>query len=163
MVRKLMAAAMVLAFVAFAATVSANETILKAGEEGVCIDASWITHNISENTEAKVYFWVGRVGYNWKKSFTRVLEPGGFQANALSKKTIIKNSGPASVLVNCQRSYGGATHDWKMDAGSQKTYQPNYHMDHVQPSTYIEPGLGMPLGTERGLGGVLSEKGEIGR
>ncbi|MBT5762458.1 MAG: hypothetical protein HOI59_01200, partial [Nitrospina sp.] len=41
--------------------------------------------------------------------------------------------------------------DWKKDAGSQKTYQNNYHMDHVTPSTYIEPGMGQPEGTERGL------------
>ena len=53
----------------------------------------------------------------------------------------------------------------KIDAGSGKTYQPNYHMDHVRPGTYIEPGMGMEQGHERGLfsqrgggfGGDISE------
>ncbi len=46
-------------------------------------------------------------------------------------------------------------HDWKIDAGSGKTYQSDYHMDKVLPGTYIEPGLGQPQGTERGIGAVM--------
>ena len=38
--------------------------------------------------------------------------------------------------------------------GSGKSYQPNYSMDHVTPGTYIEPGLGQPEGTERGIFGT---------
>ena len=44
--------------------------------------------------------------------------------------------------------------DWKVDPGSGKSYQPNYTMDHVTPGTYIEPGLGQPEGTERGIFGT---------
>jgi hypothetical protein len=36
-------------------------------------------------------------------------------------------------------------------------------MDHVTPGTYIEPGLGQPEGTERGIFGVSGAKKEIDR
>ena len=58
-----------------------------------------------------------------------------------------------NVTVNCQRQATDFFHDWKIDAGSGQTYQPNYTMDHVTPGTYIEPGLGQPVGTERGIFG----------
>jgi hypothetical protein len=96
---------------------------------------------------------VGPIGYGWGKLVSRTLAPGGYQANALTKKTVFHNKGPGSVSINCQsrdRSFG---HDWKMDPGSAKSYQPDYHSDHVTPGTYIEPGMGQPLGTERGIFG----------
>lgn len=48
-------------------------------------------------------------------------------------------------------------HDWKIEAGAGKTYQSDYHMDHVQPGTYVEPGLGQPQGTERGIGAKMQD------
>ena len=59
--------------------------------------------------------------------------------------------------MNCQKRDNNAAHDWKIDPGSHKTYQVDYHMDHVRPSTYIEPGMGQPEGTERGL---FSQRGD---
>ncbi len=162
MVRKLMALAMVLAFAAVATTASANETLLKSGESGVCENASWIAYNTSEDQETTLVFNVGPIGYGWGKDVPRDIAPGGYQANALAKKTTFTNKGPGAVMVNCQRQRFDR-HDWKIDAGSGKTYQSDYHMDHVQPNTYIEPGLGMPEGTERGIGAVMGHRGEIGR
>mgnify|MGYP001208650426 CR=1 FL=1 len=45
------------------------------------------------------------------------------------------------------------------------TYQPDYHLDHVKPGTYIEPGMGQPEGTEgRGLyQGIGSQEAEYAR
>ena len=77
-------------------------------------------------------------------------------------KTTFKNNGPGNVIVNCQRQRADR-HDWKIDAGSGKTYQSEYHLDHVQPGTYIEPGLGLPEGTERGIFGTQGEKREVER
>ena len=64
--------------------------------------------------------------------------------------------------MNCQRQRYDR-HDWKMDSGSGKTYQSNYHMDHVRPNTYIEPGMGIPEGTERGISGVSGNRSEANR
>lgn len=163
MVRKLIAVLSV-AFVllAFTSLASANETILKKGQTSVCENAAWIAYNSSENHSTNLVFNVGPIGYGWGKDVTRTLAPGGYQANAIAIKTKFRNKGPGDVVVNCQRQRYDR-HDWKMDAGSGKTYQSNYHMDHVQPNTYIEPGLGMPEGTERGIGGVTGEHAEVNR
>ena len=59
--------------------------------------------------------------------------------------------------MNCQKRDSQALHDWKIDPGAQTTYQVNYHLDHVRPGTYIEPGMGQPEGTERGL---FSQRGD---
>ncbi len=75
---------------------------------------------------------------------------------------MITNKGPGRISVNCQRQRFDR-HDWKIDAGSGKTYQSNYHLDHVKPETYIEPGLGQPEGTERGVFGVTGAKPEAYR
>tara|TARA_Y100000758_G_scaffold94413_1_gene65101 strand:+ start:174 stop:494 length:321 start_codon:yes stop_codon:yes gene_type:complete len=93
------------------------------------------------------------VAYSWNKNFDRTIPPGDFLANAANKKASFTNKGPADISLNCQRTRveNSNRYEWKKDAGSQKTYQPNYHLDHVRPSTYIEPGMGQPEGTERGL------------
>lgn len=163
MVRKLTAVLSV-AFVllAFTSLVSANETTLKSGDTSVCENAGWIAYNSSENKSTNLTFNVGPIGYGWGKDQTVSLVPGGYETNAIAIKTKFKNKGPGDVVVNCQRQRYDR-HDWKMDSGSGKTYQSNYHMDHVQPNTYIEPGLGMPLGTERGIGGVSGEHSEANR
>ncbi|MBT5257712.1 MAG: hypothetical protein HOL75_02225, partial [Nitrospina sp.] len=83
-------------------------------------------------------------------------------ANAIAQKTVFKNKGPGNVSVNCQRQRFDR-HDWKIDAGSGKTYQSDYHMDHVTPGSYIEPGFGMPQGTERGLFSNMGNKSERNR
>lgn len=151
-----------LAFLVFTSLASANEQIVKAGDSTVCINASWIVYNTSEAQSTKVDFAIGPLGYSWDKRFSRNLAPGGSQGNALTKKTTFKNNGPGAIVVNCQRQRYDR-HDWKMDQGGGKTYQSNYHMDHVQPSTYIEPGLGQPEGTERGWAGVLGHVSESNR
>ena len=163
MVRKLIAVLSV-AFVllAFTSLASANETTLKSGQSSVCENASWIAYNTSENKETSLVFNVGPIAYGWGKDATRVIPAGGYQANALVKKTVFTNKGPGDVVVNCQRQRYDR-HDWKMDSGSGKTYQSNYHMDHVRPNTYIEPGLGVPDGTERGIGGVTGHQSEANR
>jgi hypothetical protein len=108
-------------------------------------------------------FNVGPIGYGWGKDVTRTLAPGGYQANAMAQRTVFKNKGPGKVTINCQRRATDFFHDWKIDAGAGTTYQPNYSSDHVRPGTYIEPGLGMPQGTERGVFGVAGAKKERDR
>ena len=163
MVRKFIAVLFVaFALLAFASLASANETLLKSGDTSVCENASWIAYNTSENKETTLVFNVGPIAYGWGKDVPRVIAPGGYQANALAKRTKFKNKGPGDVIVNCQRQRFDR-HDWKIDPGSGKTYQSNYHMDHVQPGTYIEPGLGMPEGTERGIGAVGGHRSESNR
>ena len=163
MVRKLIAVLFVaFALLAFASLATANETTLKPGASSVCDNASWIAYNTSETKTTTLVFNVGPIAYGWGKDVPRQIPPGGYQANALAKRTKFKNKGPGSVVVNCQRQRRDRN-DWKIDAGSGKTYQSNYHMDHVQPGTYIEPGLGMPEGTERGIGAVSGGRSELNR
>ena len=163
MVRKLIAVLSV-AFVllAFTTLAAANETTLKSGQHSVCENASWIFYNTSEDKSTTVTFDIGPWSYNWGKKMTRTVAPGGYQAGSIAIKTDFWNKGPGDVVVNCQRQRYDR-HDWKMDPGSGKTYQSNYHMDHVQPGTYIEPGLGLPEGTERGIGGVSGGRSELNR
>ncbi|NIT70726.1 hypothetical protein GWO43_07475 [candidate division KSB1 bacterium] len=163
MVRKLTAVLFVaLALVAFTSLASANETIIKAGESSVCENASWIAYNTSESKDTTLVFNVGPIAYGWGKDESVSIPAGGYEANALARKTTFTNKGPGSIMVNCQRQRFDR-HDWKIDPGSGKTYQSNYHLDHVQPDTYIEPGLGQPLGTERGIGAVLGHRSESNR
>ncbi|MEE8206626.1 MAG: hypothetical protein V3T82_06730, partial [Nitrospinaceae bacterium] len=150
------------AVLAFTSLATANETAVKSGGHSVCENASWIFYNTSETEAATVTFDIGPWGYNWGKKMTRVIAPGGYQAGAIAMRTDFWNKGPGVIVVNCQRQRFDR-HDWKIDPGSQKTYQTNYHMDHVQPGTYIEPGLGQPEGTERGIWGVTGSKSELHR
>lgn len=152
----------ILVFVAFAAAASANETLVKPGGATECIKASWIAYNVSETKETTLTFDIGPHAYSWGKTYTRTLAPGGYQTNAIAQRTVFKNKGPGELIVNCQRQRYDRN-DWKIDAGSGKTYQSHYTMDHVQPFTYIEPGLGLPSGTERGIYGVAGEKSELNR
>ena len=141
-------------FSIFSVTIaSANVQTVKAGTSASCLRASWVIENLSETQSTTVHINVGPIGYSWNKNFDRTLSPGGFLANASEPKSTFDNKGPGDILLNCQRHRveSASRVDWKRDAGSQKTYQSNYHMDHVTPSTYIEPGMGQPEGTERGL------------
>ena len=153
---------LVVAFMFVATISSANTTTLKAGQSSVCIQASWVAYNTDEQKDTQLQFNVGPIGYGWGKDVTRTLAPGGYQANAIAQKTVFKNKGPGNVSVNCQRQRFDR-HDWKIDPGSGKTYQSDYHMDHVTPGTYIEPGFGMPVGTERGLFSNMGHKNERDR
>lgn len=151
-----------LGFLAFAVSAQANETTLKAGDSSECVKAGWIAYNSSESEETTLEFDIGPTAYNWGKVESVSIAPGGFESNAIAEKTIFTNKGPGSVIVNCQRQTFDR-HDWRMDAGSGKTYQSDYHMDHVQPMTYIEPGMGIPQGTERGIGAVMGNRSEVNR
>ena len=147
MIKKSAVFLMLFALVAFATTASANVTNIPAGSKGVCEDAGWIVYNLSETQDMKITFDIGPHAYAWKKIFKYTLPPGGFAANAIALKSTITNNGPGTMQMNCQRKRYDA-HDWKVDSGSGKTYQSDYHMDHVKPGTYIEPGMGQPQGTE---------------
>ena len=163
MVKKsLIALATALVVMAFAVAVSANVTELKAGQSSVCENASWIVYNTSESADTNIEFDIGPWGYGWGKVMKRDVAPGGYQAGSIAKKTSFKNNGPGNISVNCQRQRYDR-HDWKIDAGSGKTYQSDYHLDHVRPGTYIEPGLGQPEGTERGIRGVIGGASEANR
>ena len=140
------------AFMFLATISSAAIQVLDAGASGICEKAGWVATNQSEQKDTKLVFNVGPIGYGWGKDVTRTLAPGGYQANALAQRTIFTNKGPGKVTINCQRRATDYFHDWKVDTNSI-TYQPDYTMDHVTPGTYIEPGLGQPEGTERGLFG----------
>ena len=152
MKKTVLALIVAVAFMFVASISSAAVTVLAAGQSGVCEKAGWLATNQSEQKDTQLVFNVGPIGYGWGKDVTRTLAPGGYQANALAQRTIFKNKGPGKVTINCQRRATDFFHDWKVDTNSQ-TYQPNYSMDHVTPGTYIEPGLGQPEGTERGLFG----------
>ena len=154
--------ALSVAFMFVASMASANTTVLDAGQSSTCEQASWIAYNTDEQRDTQLTFNVGPIGYGWGKDVTRTLAPGGYQANALAQRTVFKNKGPGKVSVNCQRQRYDR-HDWKIDPGSGKTYQSDYHMDHVTPGTYIEPGFGMPVGTERGLFSNMGHKNERDR
>ena len=151
-----------LAFVGFAGVASANETTLGPGDSSECVSAGWIAYNSSETKDTSLEFDIGPHAYNWGKVYKVNLVPGGWESNAVAAKTTFKNNGPGNVVVNCQRQTNDR-HDWKIDAGSGKTYQSKYHLDHVQPGTYIEPGLGLPEGTERGIFGTQGGKSELNR
>jgi len=154
----------VVAFVASAMVASANEVNVAPGGSTVCENASWIVYNQSETEDTNITFDIGPNAYAWEKVFEATLAPGGYETNAMAMKSTISNKGPGTIMVNCQRQTFDR-HDWKIDAGSGKTYQNDYHMDHVRPEEYIEPGMGQPSGTERGLfsqrggasGGAVSE------
>ena len=163
MKKTVLALTVAVAFMFVASISSAAVTVLAAGQSGVCEKAGWLATNQSEQKDTQLVFNVGPIGYGWGKDVTRTLAPGGYQANALAQRTVFKNKGPGKVTINCQRRATDFFHDWKMDAGSGSTYQPNYHSDHVSPGTYIEPGLGMPVGTERGIFGVSAHQKERDR
>ncbi len=153
MKKTVLALTLTVAFIFVASMSSAGVTTLAAGQSTVCVESSWIAYNTDEARDTQLQFNVGPIGYGWGKDVVRNLAPGGYQANAITQKTVFKNKGPGKVSVNCQRRATDFFHDWKVDAGSGKSYQPNYTMDHVAPGTYIEPGYGQPEGTERGLFG----------
>jgi len=140
-------------FVFSVSVASANVSTVPAGGKADCLRAGWLIENLSETQSTTVHIHLGTVAYSWNKNFDRTIPPGDFLANAANKKASFTNKGPAAISLNCQRSRveNSNRNEWKKDAGSQKTYQPNYHLDHVRPSTYIEPGMGQPDGTERGL------------
>ncbi|SUZ48787.1 uncharacterized protein METZ01_LOCUS1641 [marine metagenome] len=140
-------------FVFSVSVASANVSTVPAGGKADCLRAGWLIENLSETQSTTVHIHLGTVAYSWNKNFDRTIPPGDFLANAANKKASFTNKGPAAISLNCQRSRveNSNRNEWKKDAGSQKTYQPNYHLDHVKPSTYIEPGMGQPEGTERGL------------
>ena len=140
-------------FVFSVSVASANVSTVKAGGKADCLRAGWVIENLSETKSTTVHIDLGIMAYSWKKNFDRTIAPGDFLANAANNKASFTNKGPADISLNCQRTRveNANRHEWKKDAGSQKTYQSNYHLDHVRPGTYIEPGMGQPEGTERGL------------
>ena len=140
-------------FVFSVSVASANVSTVKAGGKADCLRAGWVIENLSETKSTTVHIDLGIMAYSWKKNFDRTIAPGDFLANAANNKATFTNKGPADISLNCQRTRveNANRHEWKKDAGSQKTYQSNYHLDHVRPGTYIEPGMGQPEGTERGL------------
>ncbi len=150
------------AFLFVAVAANAGVSNVPAGGKTVCLNASWVVSNLSEVDSTKVVIDLGPIAYSWHKVITRTIPPGGFQANALEPKTTFDNKGPGTIQVNCQRQ-AADRHDWRIDAGSGKTYQSNYHLDHVKPGTYIEPGMGMEEGHERGLFGVRGNVAETDR
>ncbi|MBI4384684.1 MAG: hypothetical protein HY579_11700 [Nitrospinae bacterium] len=143
-----------LAFVTFGASAYANVNVVKKGESSTCENASWVVYNLSETDDTNIEFDIGPHGFAWEKVWKVAIPAGGYETNAIAMKSTIKNAGPGDVTVNCQRQLFDR-HDWKIDAGSGKTYQSNYQMDHVVPQTYIEPGFGQPEGTERDITGVI--------
>jgi hypothetical protein len=152
MKKTVLALTVAVAFMFLASISSAAVSTLAAGQSGICEKAGWLATNQSEQKDTQLVFNVGPIGYGWGKDVTRTLAPGGYQANALAQRTVFKNKGPGKVTINCQRRATDFFHDWKVDTNSI-TYQPDYYSDHVSPGTYIEPGLGQPEGTERGLFG----------
>ncbi|MBI5427593.1 MAG: hypothetical protein HZA02_04850 [Nitrospinae bacterium] len=174
-----------LAFVAFGTSAYANVNVVKpesakaaaagadaaakaaaaAAKDGfsTCENAGWVVYNLSETAETTIEFDIGPHGFAWEKVWKVAIPAGGYETNAIASKSVITNKGPGDITVNCQRQLFDR-HDWKIDAGSGKTYQPNYQMDHVVPQTYIEPGFGQPEGTERDVGGVIGgQRGEAAR
>ena len=161
--KKTIALTVALVFVFVASIASAATNVLAAGQTTTCEKAGWVATNQDEKRDTQLVFNVGPIGYGWGKDVKRTLAPGGYQANAVAQRTVFTNKGPGKVTINCQRRATDFFHDWKIDAGAGKTYQPNYSSDHVSPGTYIEPGLGLPEGTERGLFGGAGQAREGAR
>ena len=162
MKKTVLALTVALAFIFVASISSAAVNTLAPGQSTTCEKAGWLATNQDEKRSTQLTFNVGPIGYGWGKDVTRTLAPGGYQANALAQRTVFKNKGPGKVTINCQRRATDFFHDWKVDTNSL-TYQPDYHSDHVSPNTYIEPGIGMPHGTERGIFGVSGHQKERDR
>ena len=161
--KKTIALTVALVFVFVASVASAATNVLAAGQTTTCEKAGWVATNQDEKRSTQLVFNVGPIGYGWGKDVKRTLAPGGYQANAVAQRTVFTNKGPGKVTINCQRRATDFFHDWKIDAGSGMTYQPDYYSDHVAPGTYIEPGMGQPEGTERGIFGVSGAKKERDR
>ena len=161
--KKTIALTVALVFVFVASIASAAVNVLAAGQTTTCEKAGWVATNQDEKRDTQLVFNVGPNGYGWGKDVKRTLAPGGYQANAVAQRTVFTNKGPGKVTINCQRRATDFFHDWKIDAGSGMTYQPDYYSDHVAPGTYIEPGMGQPEGTERGIFGVSGAKKERDR
>ena len=158
--RKTLVALMAVFFVfSIFSVASAGVSTIDAGKSSVCFNAGWNIVNLSEDKATTVHINVGPIGYSWNKNFDRTLAPGGFLTHALQPKSTFDNKGPGQIQLNCQKRDADAAHDWKIDPGAQTTYQIDYHLDHVRPGTYIEPGMGQPEGTERGL---FSQRGAAG-
>lgn len=158
-------AAKAAAAVAATADAAAAKAAAAAAKDGfsTCENAGWVVYNLSETAETTIEFDIGPHGFAWEKVWKVAIPAGGYETNAIASKSVITNKGPGDITVNCQRQLFDR-HDWKIDAGSGKTYQPNYQMDHVVPQTYIEPGFGQPEGTERDVGGVIGgQRGEAAR
>ena len=161
--KKTIALTVALVFVFVASIASAAVNVLAAGQTTTCEKAGWVATNQDEKRSTQLVFNVGPIGYGWGKDVKRTLAPGGYQANAVAQRTVFTNKGPGKVTINCQRRATDFFHDWKIDAGSGMSYQPDYYSDHVAPGTYIEPGMGQPEGTERGIFGVSGAKKERDR
>lgn len=132
---------------------SANVAVVKPNTTSTCEDASWVIYNLSESEDTNVELQLnggGVAAYLYTAELKRTIDPGGYLTNAINVKTVFTNKGPGDISVNCQRQRLDR-HDWRIDAGSGKTYQSNYHLDHVRPDMYIQPEMGQPEGTERGL------------
>ena len=156
--RKTLVALMAVFFVfSIFSVASAGVSTIDSGKSSVCFNAGWNIVNLSEDKATTVHINVGPIGYSWNKNFDRTLAPGGFLTHALQPKSTFDNKGPGPIQLNCQKRDSNAAHDWKIDPGAHKTYQVDYHLDHVRPGTYIEPGMGQPEGTERGL---FSQRGD---
>jgi hypothetical protein len=153
----------VAAFLLFSTSAYANVSVVKKGESTTCENASWVVYNLNESGDANVEFDAGPQQMAYQKLFKVVIPAGGYETNAITMKSVIKNVGPGDISVNCQRQLFDR-HDWKIDAGSGKTYQNQYHLDHTTPQTYIEPGYGQPLGTEgRDVFGITGNRSEANR
>ena len=163
MKKTVLALTVAVAFMFVASISSAATNVLAAGQTTTCEKAGWVATNQDEKRDTQLVFNVGPIGYGWGKDVKRTLAPGGYQANAVAQRTVFTNKGPGKVTINCQRRATDFFHDWKIDAGAGTTYQPDYFSDHVTPGTYIEPGMGQPEGTERGIFGVSGHASERNR
>jgi len=153
---------MIFALFSFVAFANANVTEVQAGGKATCEKSAWIVYNTSETEETNITFDIGPYAYAWEKVFKATLPPGGYETNGIALKSTITNNGPGAITVNCQRQRFDRN-DVRIDAGSGKTYQRGYHLDHTRPRTYIEPGMGLPEGTERGIFSQMGEKREVDR
>ena len=153
----------VAAFLLIGTSAYANVSVVKKGETATCENASWIVYNLNESADTTIQFDAGPQQMAYEKKFTVAIPAGGYETNAITMKSVITNQGPGDVSVNCQRQLFDRN-DWKIDAGSGKTYQNDYHLDHTTPQTYIEPGYGQPLGTEgRDVFGITGNRSEANR
>ena len=95
--KKAIVAVIAVSFMFVASISSAATTTLAAGQQGICDNAGWIAYNLDEVKDTQLVFNVGPIGYGWGKDVTRTLAPGGYQANALARRTVFKNKGPGFI------------------------------------------------------------------
>ncbi len=96
--KKMVSIFTVFAVMAFVAVANANVNVVQPGGQSVCENASWKVDNLSETEETVITYNLGPIAYGWGKDEEVSLAPGGFETNAMAKKSVITNKALEQLL-----------------------------------------------------------------